>query len=81
MYKLNYALDVPLRFVVSFAAFCNIVVLYHDLFRPSGYIQQRIHTRYKLILPKAIGIELMLLGGISPTSVTTAVIEDGGVRS
>jgi len=32
-------------------------------------------------LPRAKGIELILLGGISPTSVTTAVIYVGGVRS
>jgi len=76
----NHALDVLSRSVVSFA-FCNIV-LYHDCFgRLCLHIEQRIHTCYRLILPKAMGIELMLLGGISPTSVTTAVMEDGGVRS
>jgi hypothetical protein len=32
-------------------------------------------------LPRARGIELILLGGIKPTSVTTAVIYVGGVRS
>jgi len=33
------------------------------------------------VLPRAKGIELILLGGMSPTSVTTAVIYVGGVRS
>lgn len=34
-----------------------------------------------ICLPNASGIELMEFGGIMPTSVTTAVILDGGVRS
>ena len=33
------------------------------------------------VLPRARGIELILLGGIKPTSVTTAVMYVGGVRS
>lgn len=36
---------------------------------------------YINVLPSAMGIELMLLGGMSPTSVTTAVIHVGGVKS
>ena len=31
--------------------------------------------------PKARGMELIESGGITPTSVTTAVMLDGGVRS
>ena len=31
--------------------------------------------------PRATGIELIELGGITPTSVTTAVMHVGGVRS
>jgi hypothetical protein len=38
-------------------------------------------TLYKLVFPSASGIELMLLGGIKPTSVTTAVMHVGGVKS
>lgn len=38
-------------------------------------------TSYVDCLPKVSGIELMELGGMMPTSVTTAVIFDGGVRS
>lgn len=34
-----------------------------------------------IAFPRASGIELILLGGIKPTSVTTAVIKVGGVRS
>lgn len=36
---------------------------------------------HNIVLPSARGIELMLLGGIKPTSVTTAVIYVGGVKS
>lgn len=36
---------------------------------------------YSVVRPSASGIELMELGGITPTSVTTAVILEGGVRS
>ena len=31
--------------------------------------------------PRATGMELIELGGITPTSVTTAVMQFGGVRS
>lgn len=34
-----------------------------------------------IVLPKAAGMDDMELGGITPTSVTTAVMYDGGVRS
>jgi hypothetical protein len=36
---------------------------------------------YSVVRPSASGIELIELGGITPTSVTTAVILEGGVRS
>lgn len=38
-------------------------------------------TCYKVVFPSAKGMELILLGGINPTSVTTTVIHVGGVRS
>lgn len=40
-----------------------------------------LHPTYKVVFPNANGMELILLGGINPTSVTTAVIHVGGVRS
>lgn len=40
-----------------------------------------IHTTHTTDLPSARGIELILLGGIIPTSVTTAVMNFGGVKS
>ena len=36
---------------------------------------------YNVAFPSAKGIELILLGGMSPTSVTTAVMYVGGVKS
>ena len=36
---------------------------------------------YNVVFPSARGIELILLGGMSPTSVTTAVMYVGGVKS
>lgn len=36
---------------------------------------------YSVVRPSASGIELIELGGITPTSVTTAVILEGGVKS
>ena len=36
---------------------------------------------YNVVFPSARGIELMLLGGMSPTSVTTAVMYVAGVKS
>jgi len=44
-------------------------------------MQSTPRKRYNIAFPSASGIELMLLGGINPTSVTTAVIKVGGVRS
>ena len=39
------------------------------------------HAIYKFCLPSANGMELIELGGMTPTSVTTAVILVGGVKS
>ena len=39
------------------------------------------NINYKVVFPSARGIELILLGGMSPTSVTTAVMYVGGVKS
>ena len=39
------------------------------------------HVNYNVVFPSARGIELILLGGMSPTSVTTAVMYVGGVKS
>lgn len=36
---------------------------------------------YSVVRPSASGIELIELGGITPTSVTTAVMLEGGVKS
>ena len=36
---------------------------------------------YQRSRPSASGIELIELGGMTPTSVTTAVMVEGGVRS
>jgi len=36
---------------------------------------------HRVVLPSASGMELMLLGGIRPTSVTTTVMKLAGVRS
>lgn len=36
---------------------------------------------YNEVFPKANGMELILLGGINPTSVTTAVMNVAGVKS
>lgn len=40
-----------------------------------------MQCNYKLVRPSARGIELILFGGINPTSVTTTVIHVGGVKS
>ena len=40
-----------------------------------------VHGPYHIRRPNASGMELIESGGITPTSVTTAVILDGGVRS
>ena len=38
-------------------------------------------NNYKVGRPSAVDIELIELGGTNPTSVTTAVMYEGGVRS
>lgn len=43
-------------------------------------IQNALRSQ-RIVLPSALGMELILLGGMRPTSVTTAVIEDEGVKS
>ena len=50
---------------------------------PKSYLPNRhVHNfDYNVVFPSARGIELILLGGMSPTSVTTAVMYVGGVKS
>ena len=56
------------------------------LFRTHGLASYGITTNAEhfnqiVCLPNVSGIELMELGGIIPTSVTTAVMFAGGVKS
>lgn len=46
-----------------------------------GNENKHIYTHVPIVLPRAAGMDDIELGGITPTSVTTAVIYDGGVRS
>lgn len=49
--------------------------------RHSRFYPRIVGNTYKFCLPSAKGIELIELGGMIPTSVTTAVMLEGGVRS
>ena len=57
-------------------------VAYHrkqcmQLPKPQGLVIHGVYNNR----PRATGMELIELGGITPTSVTTAVMQFGGVRS
>jgi len=57
------------------------IIDYIDTFNKIYSVIKCLVFIHRVVLPSASGMELMLLGGIRPTSVTTTVMKLAGVRS